>query len=113
MKPMRGEGFAAVCDKAVDAGIMASNNGSPTATPAPRRNVRRERCFFVMNMVAPNFISVGPTNRPTGGTPASLHAAPYRACASRRASLQGDRLVPSRLRQFDSDNTVLIWNGAL
>src|SRR5262245_6024069 len=54
MNPMRGVGWAAVWDSAVDAGIMASNKGSPTATPAPRRNVRRESCFLVMNMDTPS-----------------------------------------------------------
>src|SRR5262245_49427495 len=51
---MRGPGFAAVWDRAVEAGIMASNNGRLTAAPAPRRNKRRDRCFLVMNMVTPS-----------------------------------------------------------
>ena len=29
---------------------MQSRNGKPRVAPAARRNVRRERCFFVMNM---------------------------------------------------------------
>ena len=34
------------------AGTIASSNGKPIAVPtAPRNNVRRETCFFVMNMV--------------------------------------------------------------
>ena len=31
-------------------GTMESRNGSASVAPAPCRNVRRERCFFVMNM---------------------------------------------------------------
>src|SRR6186713_2656697 len=50
MKPMRGEGAAAVCARAVPAGIIASSSGSAIVTPAPRRKVRRDKCFFVMNM---------------------------------------------------------------
>src|SRR4026207_2385227 len=47
---MRGFGAAAGCARAVIDGIMASSSGRPTTTPAPRKNVRRERCFFVMNI---------------------------------------------------------------
>src|SRR5690606_6570508 len=36
---------------AVPAGIIASSKGSATVLPRPRRTMRRERCFFVMNMV--------------------------------------------------------------
>src|SRR5688572_3477409 len=50
---MRGFGAAAVCASAVIDGIMASSSGRPTATPAPRRKVRRERCFFVMYIATP------------------------------------------------------------
>src|SRR5437667_2669817 len=50
MNPRWGVGRAAVCARAVHAGIIASSKGRPTAMPAPRRNVRRERCFLVMNM---------------------------------------------------------------
>ena len=35
--------FAAV--RAPLAGTIDSRSGSPSVTPAPRRNVRRERCF--------------------------------------------------------------------
>src|SRR5262245_4308314 len=51
MNPMCGVTFAAVCARAVCAGIIASSSGSPTATPAPRRNVRRDKCFLVMNII--------------------------------------------------------------
>src|SRR5258706_14847054 len=44
-------GFAAVLLNGVCAGTIDSKNGNATVTPAPRRNVRRERCFFVINMV--------------------------------------------------------------
>ena len=46
----RGFGLAAVCASAVAAGIMASRNGSASVAPAPRRTVRREMCFLVINM---------------------------------------------------------------
>src|SRR5215813_4599061 len=35
------------------AGNIESSNGSANVTPAPRRNVRREMCFFVMNISTP------------------------------------------------------------
>src|SRR5262245_55668624 len=35
------------------AGSIESNSGSARVTPAPRRQVRRGRCFLVMNMVLP------------------------------------------------------------
>src|SRR5215831_484996 len=44
-------GFAAVWASAVPAGIIPSSSGRPTATPAPRRKVRREMNFLVMNMI--------------------------------------------------------------
>ena len=34
------------------AGTIDSSSGSASVTPVPRRNVRRERCFFVMNVTA-------------------------------------------------------------
>jgi hypothetical protein len=34
----------------VAAGNIESSNGRPSATPAPRSSVRREMCFFVMNI---------------------------------------------------------------
>jgi hypothetical protein len=42
----------------VCAGSIDSRNGSATVTPAPRNNVRRERCFFVMKFM---------TTSPIGG----------------------------------------------
>ncbi len=49
---------AAVRAWAVSAGTIASRNGSATAAPnAPRRNVRRDRCFLVMNMATPSLCS--------------------------------------------------------
>jgi len=41
---------AAVFRWAVAAGTIASRNGNATVAPSPRRTVRRERCFLVMNM---------------------------------------------------------------
>ena len=52
MHPRRVFGVAAVCASAVPAGTIDSSSGSASVTPAPRRNVRRERCFFVMNVTA-------------------------------------------------------------
>ena len=43
--------FAAVCASSVRAGIIESSSGSARVTPMPRRNVRRGRCFLVMNIV--------------------------------------------------------------
>src|SRR5215470_2121633 len=43
-------GFAPVLLSGVCAGSMDSRNGNAIVTPAPLRNVRRERCFLVMNM---------------------------------------------------------------
>src|SRR4029453_4701254 len=57
MNPARNEGAAAVCASAVLAGIMASSKGSAIVAPRPRRNVRRGRCFFVMNMTVLSLLS--------------------------------------------------------
>src|SRR5215813_13019500 len=46
----RGFGVAAVCARSVPAGTIASSSGKASVTPAPRKNVRRERCFFTINM---------------------------------------------------------------
>src|SRR5688572_2133105 len=58
MAPKRFSGLAAVCAMAVIAGTMASNNGSARVAPTPRRTVRRDIDFLVMNMAAP--IAEGP-----------------------------------------------------
>src|SRR5438034_11094578 len=50
MQPSRVFGLAAVLLSGVCAGTIDSRNGSATVTPAPRRNVRRERCFLVTNI---------------------------------------------------------------
>ena len=42
--------FAAVFASSVRAGTIASSRGSASVAPTPRRNVRRGRCFLVMNM---------------------------------------------------------------
>src|SRR3990167_920062 len=52
MNPSFGVGPAAVWASAVRAGIMASSSGSAIVAPTPRSTVRRDRCFFVMNIVA-------------------------------------------------------------
>ncbi len=41
---------ARVFANAVPAGTMASRSGTATVAPMPRNTVRREMCFFVMNM---------------------------------------------------------------
>src|SRR2546422_8562558 len=51
MAPNRVRGLAAVCASGVAAGTIDSRKGKAMVTPAPRRNVRRERCFFVMNIM--------------------------------------------------------------
>src|SRR5215469_1370462 len=43
-------GTAAVLARGVCAGIIESSSGSARATPAPRRTVRRDMCFFVRNI---------------------------------------------------------------
>src|SRR2546426_10244839 len=45
--------FAVACafTDGTSAGYIDSSNGNAKVTPAPRRNVRRGICFFVMNMV--------------------------------------------------------------
>src|SRR5213079_3251994 len=48
----RGFGVAAVCARTVAAGTIASSSGNASVTPVPRRKVRREMCFFEMNMVS-------------------------------------------------------------
>ena len=51
MAPNRNGERAAVRDCAVSAGTIASSSGSAIVAPkAPRMNVRRDRCFFVMIM---------------------------------------------------------------
>src|SRR5712671_5303282 len=66
----RGFGFAAVCAKAVWAGIIASSIGNAKVTPVPCRNVRRERCLFVMNIVySDSYIGTGKFGgRPLGNS---------------------------------------------
>src|SRR5690348_16716048 len=48
----RGLGAAAVCAKAVPAGIMASRSGKASVAPALRRTVRRDKCFLERNVIA-------------------------------------------------------------
>src|SRR5262245_23765475 len=58
----RGFGFAAVWASAVDAGIMASNKGRANVTPAPFRNVRRGKCFRVINILIGLLVAAGTLN---------------------------------------------------
>src|SRR5438105_3907515 len=53
MKPSRGTGLPA----ADSAGTIASRKGSAMLTPAPRRNVRLESDFLLMNIRPPGEIS--------------------------------------------------------
>ena len=46
-------GAAAVRRSGVSAGTIDSSSGKASVTPAPRRNVRRGMCFFVMNIARP------------------------------------------------------------
>ena len=50
MKPSRAAGAAAVCARAVPAGIIASSSGSAIVAPAPLSTARRDRCLRVKNM---------------------------------------------------------------
>src|SRR6202047_2902034 len=43
-------GLAAVLTRGVCAGTIESSSGSANAAPAPRRTVRRDRCFLVTNI---------------------------------------------------------------
>src|SRR4051812_19891516 len=52
MHPRRLFGDAAVLPSGVWAGTIESRSGSAIATPAPRRKVRRGRCFFVMKLMS-------------------------------------------------------------
>jgi len=51
ISPKRFAGFAAVLAIADRAGTMLSSNGNATAAPRPRKTVRREIAFLVMNML--------------------------------------------------------------
>src|SRR4030095_15661057 len=50
MKPKRCMGMAAVRASGVCAGTIDSRKGSAIVTPAPCKNVLRDKCFFVMNI---------------------------------------------------------------
>src|ERR1051325_2749665 len=52
IRPYRLTGLAAVFAIADSAGTMLSSSGSATAAPRPRRTIRREMAFLVMNMIA-------------------------------------------------------------
>src|SRR5262249_43937169 len=81
-------GFAACAVEAVGiAGIIDSRKGNATAAPAPRSTVRREMCFFVMNILLLLMAIVGAVyDRPTvncsppgsSGTPGSWRFPEYR-----------------------------------
>src|SRR5690242_20045528 len=58
MQARRVLGAAAVLATGVCAGTMESSNGRAKDTPIPRRTVRRERCFLVMNIALGLLIQV-------------------------------------------------------
>src|SRR5262249_4859492 len=47
---------AAVLRRGVWAGTMASRNGNARVAPIPRRTVRREMCFFSINIAFPRSV---------------------------------------------------------
>src|SRR5262249_1553760 len=51
MAPNRVLAPAAACLNGVAAGTIDSRKGRAIVTPAPCKNVRRDRCFFVMNAI--------------------------------------------------------------
>src|SRR5579863_4047862 len=78
MKPMWGVGFAAVCARAVRAGIMASSSGSASVVPTPRKTVRRVRCFLVTNIGFSFCYKLILTQQPAGpGGPAQAGGLPH------------------------------------
>src|SRR5688572_22927015 len=57
--PRRRTGLAGVLAHAVAAGIIASNNGRDSVAPMmPRRNVRRGKALFVINIDPPKCVSL-------------------------------------------------------
>src|SRR5438128_1520927 len=54
-KPNRRTGLAGVLARGVAAGTIASNNGSASVAPMPRRNVRRGMAFFVIIILISSF----------------------------------------------------------
>src|SRR5688572_32038976 len=51
MHPRRVRALAAVCAHVVAAGTIESSKGSASVTPAPRRNVRRDRWVLVRKAI--------------------------------------------------------------
>src|SRR5262245_24346654 len=60
---------AAVFRMGVCAATMESSSGSAIVAPTPRRNVRRGRCFFVMNAIVSSLGSTPNFQCPTPNTP--------------------------------------------
>src|SRR5215831_18157768 len=63
MYPTRMTGAAAVLACGVNAGTMASSNGSARVVPTPRRNVRRGSASFVTTMVDSLLVGIGNHHR--------------------------------------------------
>ncbi len=79
--PSRFVGLAAVCTIGVKAGTIESSSGNASDAPTPRRTVRRDRPFLVMNMTWLLRLS------------SSRHVAPpYRAAATLPCSAAGAAL---------------------
>src|SRR5262249_8392751 len=55
----RGLGAAAVCANATPAGIIASRSGKARVAPALRKTVRRDKCFFLRNVIAVLLLILG------------------------------------------------------
>src|SRR5690606_33929839 len=91
-------GVAAVCASAVRAGIIASSSGSAMVAPTPRRTVRRDRCFFVMNILLSSFPTQG-----SGVIRKSLSVdALVVLCARCQTRFSGQRRESKRLARDDA-----------
>src|SRR3984957_15539362 len=86
-------GFAAVLLSKVCAGIMESSNGNASATPAPRRSVRREMCFLVMNIDCVPYLS-------TRNKSASSRSRLGGRCPERALAIRGDLLLLIHLERL-------------
>src|SRR5438876_4047799 len=72
MNPSRGVDFGA----ADSAGAIASKNGRASVAPAPCRNVRLDRAFFVINMISVplSFETEHSLRRPTPKTKTRIYS---------------------------------------
>src|SRR5262245_44192641 len=84
MQPSRVLGMAAVFFRGVCAGTIDSRNGNATVTPAPRKNVRRERCFLVMNIYSTPFVRKSNSKRVNNKSESTVNTEAQTLTASRR-----------------------------